>query len=312
MKKILVTGGYGFVGGRLVRALSAQYKVIVSTRNLLSDEQRLQHGDVEQVIHSSLLTAGAFPTDCDIVIHLAALNEKDSVTQPSEAIRVNIDETRMILEQAIQNKVRHFIFFSTAHIYGSPLQGTITEETLPVPVHPYAITHKAAEDYVIAANNAGKIAGTVIRLSNSFGAPVLPTVNRWTLLVNDLCRQAIEKKKLVLLSNGCQYRDFVCLNDVENAIQQIVAQTPTGIYDLGSGKAVRVIDVAEQIASVYEELFSEKINIELPKESIPSEEPLLYYSVEKIKAAGISIANNVKKEIKDMLLFCKQHFNYTG
>lgn len=312
MKKILVTGGYGFVGGRLVRALSAQHKIIVSTRNLLSDEQRLQHGNVEQVIHESLLTEGTFPKDCDTVIHLAALNEKDSLTQPSEALRVNTDETRMILVQAIQNTVRHFIFFSTAHIYGSPLQGTITEETLPVPVHPYAITHKAAEDYVIAANNAGKISGTVIRLSNSFGAPVLPTVNRWTLLVNDLCRQAIEKKKLVLFSNGCQYRDFVCLADVENAIEQIVSQSPTGIYNLGSGKAVRVIDMAEQIASVYEELFGEKITIELPGESIPSEEPALYYSVEKLKALGISISNDVKKEIKDMLLFCKQHFNYTG
>ena len=312
MKKILVTGGYGFVGGRLVRSLSAENKIVVSTRNLLSDEQRLLHGDVEQVVHSSLFTSNTFPKDCDTVIHLAALNEKDCVTQPSEAIRVNIDETRIVLEQAIQSGVKHFIFFSTAHIYGSPLQGNITEETLPVPVHPYAITHKAAEDYVIAANNAGRIKGTVIRLSNSFGAPVLPTVNRWTLLANDLCRQAIEKRKLVLLSNGCQYRDFVCLNDAENAIRQIVAQTPTGIYNLGSGKAVRVIDMAKEIAGVYEELFSEKINIVLPEDSVPSEEPLLHYSVNKLKALGIAIANKTQQELKELLLFCKQHFNYTG
>jgi len=280
----------------------------------LNNEDRLKHGDVEQVLHENLLEADEFPEHCDTVIHLAALNEKDCVKLPSEAIRVNIDETRIILENAISKKVRHFIFFSTAHIYGSPLKGDISETTMPVPIHPYAITHKAAEDYVIAANNAKTIAGTVIRLSNALGAPVLPTVNRWTLLVNDLCRQAIEKKKLTLLSNGCQYRDFICLTDVEAAMHKILAEShaPTGIFNLGAGIAVPVIEMAKQIVMIYEEMYGEKMDIELPGESGPSDEPQLHYSVEKLKASGITIGNNIKKEIKDMLQFCTQHFKYTG
>ena len=314
MKKILVTGGFGFVGGRLVRKLSAQHSVIVSSRKLLPGDLRLPHGDVEQVLHESLLSKETFPAGCDTVIHLAALNEKDCVSRPSEAIRVNIDETRMILENAIGNGVQQFIFFSTAHIYGSPLQGNINEQTLPVPVHPYAITHKAAEDFVMAASQAGRIKGMVIRLSNAFGAPVLPSVNRWTLLVNDLCRQAIETKKLTLFSNGCQYRDFVCLTDVETAISQMVnrADIPTGIFNLGSGNAISVMEMAKAIGLVYEELFGEKITIQLPEGSRSTTEPSLHYMIDRLNEWGIAMQNDIKNEIGNMLLFCRQHFKFIG
>ena len=121
-----------------------------------------------------------------------------------------------------QKSVERFIYFSTAHIYGAPLEGTITEKSLPSPVHPYAITHRAAEDYVIAAAKQKRIQGTVLRLSNSFGAPVSPHVNRWTLLANDLCRQAVEKGTITLRSNGCQYRDFICLTDVEEVMAKML------------------------------------------------------------------------------------------
>ena len=92
------------------------------------------------------------------VIHLAALNERDSVKYPSEAIVVNIDETRIILENSIENNVEHFIYFSTAHIYGAPLEGNDYEKNLcPRPVHPYAITHNAAEDYVLHRTSSKRI-----------------------------------------------------------------------------------------------------------------------------------------------------------
>ena len=191
MSRILITGGFGYVGGRLSRRLSEEHEVWVSSRKPVPDDILRLHGQVKRIDHALLLDPATFPASVDVVIHLAALNEIDSVKFPSEAIRVNIDETRMILENSISKKVDQFIYFSTAHIYGAPLEGTITEESLPRPVHPYAITHRAAEDYIVAAVKHNRIKGTVLRLSNSFGAPVSPHVNRWTLLANDLCRQAV-------------------------------------------------------------------------------------------------------------------------
>ena len=140
MSRILITGGLGFVGGRLSRRLSDEHEVLVSSRNHTASEILRLHRNIKFVNHQDLLSAADFPASVDMVIHLAALNEMDSLKFPSEAIRVNVDETRAILEKSIAAHAGQFIYFSTAHIYGSPLSGNITEETIPVPIHPYAIT----------------------------------------------------------------------------------------------------------------------------------------------------------------------------
>ena len=315
-KKILITGGTGFVGGRLAKKLSENYEVIVSSRNILTDENKSLHGIHTSILHSDILIIEKYPKDIFAVIHLAALNEWDCLKYPSEAIRVNIDESRIILENSIAAGVAKFVYFSTAHIYRSPLNGNINEENLPFPAHPYAITHKAAEDYIIAAALQKKIQSVVIRLSNSFGAPVSSAVNRWTLLANDLSKQAVENKKLKLLSNGCQYRDFVCLTDVENCIEKIVNSDSDKfnklVYNLGSGVGLKVIDMATMIIEVYKELFGEIIPMELPENTTPSVEPSLQFSIDRLLKEGVVVKNDFKKELKELLLFCNQNFKYNA
>jgi UDP-glucose 4-epimerase len=247
-----------------------------------------------------------------VVIHLAALNEMDSVKFPSEAIRVNVDETRMILENSMSRGVNRFIYFSTAHVYGSPLTGRITESTLPQPAHPYSITHLAAEEYVVAAAKENRINGIVIRLSNSFGPPVSPDVNRWTLLANDLCRQAVEKRKMVLSSNGCQYRDFICLTDVEDILASMVERKhPLKhiIYNFGSGLPVRVIDMAEIIRQLCVTVLKKNIPLELPPHAKKTEEPRLEFSIDRLLEEGFRINNDVNLELERLLQFCTEHFS---
>jgi UDP-glucose 4-epimerase len=313
MNSVLITGGLGFIGGRLSRKLSENHNVIVSSRKKITPEIVKLYGEIQTIQHDQLLSKDKFPENIDTVIHLAALNELDSVKYPSEAIRVNVDETRMILEASVEKGVKNFIYFSTAHIYGSPLQGTITESTCPVPVHPYAITHKAAEDYVAAASFQKKIKCIVIRLSNAFGAPITSRVNRWTLVANDLCRQAIEKGSLALLSNGCQYRDFVCLTDVENIISEVikngVGRLSHNIYNLGAGKSLRVLDLAKLIASSYNQIFGREIRIELPAGSRETIEPPLHFSVDRLHQEGFTPKNDFDNEIQGLLRFCKTNFS---
>lgn len=312
MKKILITGGLGFVGGRLAKKLAGKFDITVSTRKNIEHGILEQNSQVMHVLHNQILLIDSFPENIDTVIHLAALNEWDCVKHPSEAIKVNIDETRIILENAINTGVKNFIYFSTAHIYGSPLQGIITEQTMPFPVHPYAITHKAAEDYVVAAALQKKIQSIVIRLSNSFGAPQLPSVNRWTLLVNDLCRQAIEKESLTLLSNGCQYRDFICLSDVEEVVYGIISGAVDFrkiIYNLGAGVSMRVIDMANVIASMCTSLFDKNIPVYLPAGAITTEEPAFIFSIERLLSEGCIIKNDVQAELKQLLQFCDLNFS---
>jgi UDP-glucose 4-epimerase len=311
MSKVLITGGLGFVGGRLAKKLSGDHQVIVTSRSIPTQTVLQQHGDVSCIEHKLLLSKETFPQHIDTVIHLAALNEWDCVKFPSEAIRVNIDETRIVLENSIAAGAKRFIYFSTAHVYGSPLQGEITENSLPVPAHPYAITHKAAEDYVVAAALQKKIQATVIRLSNSFGAPVLATVNRWTLLVNDLARQAIETGKLALNSNGCQFRDFVCLQDVENVLHTMVTGNngPAQIiYNLGAGASMRVLDMANRVATIYTQLTGKPIHVTLPAGVLPTQESALHFNIGRLLNEGFCIENAIDDELKRLIIFCRDHF----
>jgi UDP-glucose 4-epimerase len=311
MSRILITGGLGFVGGRIAKRLAENHEVIVSSRKVPSSEILAQHGNINFINHADLLNADHFPKEVEWVIHLAALNEWDCVKYPSEAIAVNIDQTRIILENSIKRNVEHFIYFSTAHIYGSPLQGNITEESLPSPAHPYAITHKAAEDYVLASGRQHAINPVVIRLSNSFGAPVLPTVNRWTLLANDLCRQAVEKGSMHLNSNGCQYRDFICLEDVESVIERmiLIKKLKHTIYNLGSGIGVRVIDLANLISKTAITVLKKNIPVRRPVDVIDSVEQKLDFSIARLIGEGFTISNDVNLELERLLQFCSDNFS---
>lgn len=315
MSRILITGGLGYVGGRLSRRLSEEHEVWVSSRKPVPEHILRLHGNVRRIDHALLLDLSTFPTSFDAVIHLAAMNEIDSVKFPSETIRVNIDETRIILENSISKKVNQFIYFSTAHIYGAPLEGTITEETLPCPVHPYAITHRAAEDYIIAASKNKSIQGTVLRLSNSFGAPISSHVNRWTLLANELCRQAVEKGTITLRSNGCQHRDFICLADVEEVIARMLINPGSPryiIYNIGSGISMRVIDMADAIIQSAVTVLKKNISLVMPADCIPADEPALNFSIDRLLSEGFHIQNDLQIELERLLQFCAEHFTLVG
>ncbi|MDQ3847002.1 MAG: SDR family oxidoreductase, partial [Bacteroidota bacterium] len=241
-----------------------------------------------------------------------ALNEIDSIKKPLEAIKVNIAESYRLISNAIAAKVKKFIFFSTAHVYCSPLKGIITESCLPRPLHPYANTHKAAEDFVLAARDMGQIDSIVLRLSNSFGVPAYPTADRWTLLVNDLCRQAILEKQLVLKSTGKQKRDFICLSDVVSAVRHLIKldkhSSLDGVFNLGGGNSMRVIDMAYLVKRRYETLFNKEIQLIAPDSNGTSEnDEELNFKISKLVSTGWEPTGNIEKEIDDTLSFCNKY-----
>lgn len=315
---ILITGGLGYIGGRLANHLAGQpgYKVTVTTRKNISETISYQIPSHIQIIH------GVSPSSMeeaigktDIVIHLAALNEIDSLKRPLEAIQVNVLESFIVLESAIKHKVKKFIYFSTAHVYGAPLRGVITEKIIPRPVHPYALTHHAFEDFVTAARDNKKIDALVLRLSNSFGRPSFLSADRWTLLVNDLCREAITKNQMTMKTAGLQQRDFICLLDVCRAVQYFIETANEkcldGVFNLGGNNAMPVIEMANLIKERVRVLFDKEIMLSAPKASTAEmqEDYLLQYDISKLLSTGFSLKNNIIDEIDNMLLFCNSHFN---
>jgi UDP-glucose 4-epimerase len=313
--RILITGGMGFVGGRLVQLLAqgGRHEVCVATRNPAAGAVAWLPR-AAQVHFINWSSAGELRTLCegfDIVAHLAGVNAPDSAADPAMAYEFNVVATARLVQAAIQAGVRRMLYLSTAHVYGSPLQGEIDECLCPFPVHPYAISHRAAEDVVRAAHAAGKLEGVVVRVSNAFGAPAHVAANCWMLLVNDLCRQAVLDQQLVLTSSGQQFRDFVPMQFTCAALAHLL-EAPTaalkdGLFNLGGNWSARVLDVAERIASLAENVLGCKLNLHrLPDETGSAPEPL-HYDTARLRASGFSMDAQacIDAEILQLLEFCK-------
>jgi UDP-glucose 4-epimerase len=311
---ILVTGGLGYVGGRVARHLadSSGYHLKIASRRATPAPQWLGRGEVVQVDmldHDSLAAACEGVTR---VVHFAALNEIDSAADPEQALVVNGQGTVKLLRAAIAAGVERFIYFSTAHVYASPLAGRLDETTLARPQHPYAITHRTAEDFVLAARDKREIQGIVVRLSNGFGAPERAEVNRWTLLVNDLCKQAVVDRKLVLRSSGIQLRDFVTLTDVGRAVQHLLTlpheQCEDGLFNLGGETAVSILDIAQRIALRCKAVLGFEPELLRPAPQAGELAMPLDYRIDKLKQTGFSLTSNIDEEIDGTLKICHQAF----
>jgi UDP-glucose 4-epimerase len=316
-RDILITGGLGYVGGRVAQHLGAVpgLKLRLTSRTPpAASPAWLANGRVV-AWHLGSPDVAPLLEGVDTVVHFAALNEIDSARDPVQALQVNGTETVRLLLAAQQAGVRRFIYFSTAHVYGAPLVGNIDERTLPRPVHPYAISHKVAEDFVLAQHDQGKIEGVVFRLSNGFGAPINPDVNRWTLIANDLCRQAVTGRKLVLKSSGLQRRDFVTLDDVARCVERFIdlpkAQLQDGLFNLGGDCVLSMYEMATVIARRCEAILGYLPPIERPSPAPGEAAPDLHYDIRKLQRTGFALAGRVEDEIDATLQLCKQAFGTT-
>jgi UDP-glucose 4-epimerase len=313
--KVLITGASGYIGGRLVQALAEEprFHLRLGTRQPLTIRPAWL-GEAE-IVSLDLLSQEDLNSACRgvrYVIHLAALNEIESLANPEEALLINGLGSLKLLEAAKRAGVERFIYFSTAHVYGAPLVGIIAEESLARPNHPYAITHKVAEDFVLAAHDKKDIQGIALRLSNGFGAPASVNVNRWTLIVNDLCRQAVTTGKLVLKSSGLQWRDFITLTDVARSVQHLLnlpaSACQDGLFNLGGECSLQIINLAQRIANRASRFLGFTPPIQRPEPGPTESFQPLEYRVDKFRSTGFTLCRNIDEEIDATLHFCKEVF----
>jgi len=315
IEKVLVTGGHGYLGGRIARALARhpEYTVFITTRT--GDCPPCPWISPSRCLKMDLLEDSEVREACegmDSIIHLAAMDEHESAADPLKALLVNGAGAMRLVDAAAAAGSERVIYFSTAHVYRSPLTGTITEETLPRPTHPYAITHRVAEDYVLAAREKGLLEGLVVRLSNGIGAPVRPEVDRWSLVGNDLCLQAAVNHALQLKTPGLQERDFIPISDIARGVEHLLSLDPSrtgdGLFNLGGECSMTIRALARLIGERCETVlgFSPALHIP-PARDGPREEPLVY-SIEKLKATGFRLEGSLEDEIDATLAFCREHF----
>lgn len=310
---ILVTGGLGYLGGRISAGLRQMgFNVFCGTRR-----ERIERPAWAPDLHVRHLNWGSHESlvsackGVDCIVHLASVNEIRSERDPINCLQENVNNIIRILDAAIASDVKRFIYFSTAHVYGNPLVGRIDEKTLPFPRHPYAISHRMAEDFVLAAHSRRQIDGIVIRLSNGFGYPLTNEIDRWTLLVNDLCRQLAEKNQMRLKGSGQQVRDFITITDIIRAVRHIIDRkdfsNEDGLFNLGGNTTLSVMEMAERIRERWG-LLTGKFPKIITMGEYAQCETTLDYRTDKILATGFEPIGNFEEELDGTLRFCRNSF----
>jgi len=319
--KILIVGGLSYLGGRIAEYLKNNHpdvEVLLTSR----DTRKVlpAWSKAFDVLRVDLLDEETI-ADCmngrgiDAVIHLAALQEADSMRDPELALDVNVKGTYRLLKHARQQEIKRFVYISTIHVYGNVTGPVITEETPTRPHHPYASTHRAAEDVVNFFHRYHGVETLILRLSNGYGYPADRDIARWNLVFNDLCRQVVTTGKIVLKSSGRQYRNFVPIHDIARAIAHFLFKVSEpwggGLYNLGGEEPMTILEVAEKIAAVYQRKYN-KDRVEILAQPDASSKPVpppAKYCIDKILCAGFLLQGDMNREIIKTMELCEGFLN---
>lgn len=304
---VLITGASGYVGARLAAHLTRSGRTLrLASRRPLNAAWAFgaETVTIDWDDDASLRAACA---GCTQVLHLAGLADAQCAADPALALQVNAGYTARLLEAAVAARAQAFVLFSTAHVYGAALTGHVDETLLPKPRHPYGISNRAAEDFVLAAQASGRIGGLALRLSNAVGAPAHAGHDRWGLLVNDLCLAAAQDRPLVLRSPGLVERDFIALADVEAALDHLLAlPAPAwgeGLFNLGSGRSMTVAAMADLVhaRAVAKGLAAPLVR---PEPGAGEQAQAFHFDIGRLAATGFAPRADLAAAIDETLDFC--------
>ena len=214
---VLLTGGFGNLGGRVASALHDHryWDIRLASRSHASAPA---WAPLAEVIQLDVLDNTEVARSCKGCIrrNTSGGTQRQARQRKTRGWRKQFRAVARKLSStpALENNVQRFIFMSTAHVYGSPLQGVITESTPLTNQHPYATSHISGERAVAEHHDKARFLGIRLRCANGFGYPMNPEVDIWHTLVYDLCKQVVATHKMILRSSGLQQRNFIAVSDI--------------------------------------------------------------------------------------------------
>jgi len=253
MKKVVVTGGAGFIGSHLAEALVIKgYHVVIldnfSTGRMdnIKDFKDSPHLKVETIDITDFSAVSRAFEDTTFIFHLAALADiVPSIQEPLKYHHANVNGTITVLEAARKAGVEKFIYAASYSCYGLP-DIFPTPETAPIkPMYPYALTKYIGEQYCMHWNQTYDLPCISLRLSNVYG-PRSRTSGAYGAVFGVFLAQKLAGKPFTVVGDGKQTRDFTYVTDVVDAFIKAAESDKRGeIFNVGSGGTYSVNRLVE-------------------------------------------------------------------
>jgi UDP-glucose 4-epimerase len=252
-RRVLVTGGAGFVGRNLVARLLRENAVVTVLDDLFTGRRENLPPSGFEFVEGSVcdpplverLVAGS-----DIVIHAAARNIVVSTRDPREDFATNIGGTLNVLLAARAAQVRRIVYTSSTSVYGNPRYLPVNEDDHLSLLTPYAVSKLAGENYCTAFYESYGLPTTAVRYSNIYG-PGQDPANPYCGVVAKFTEALLEHRPPLIHGDGNQTRDFTYVDDaVEATLLAATSQRSIGeVFNVGTGVETRVNDLARMLAA---------------------------------------------------------------
>jgi dTDP-glucose 4,6-dehydratase len=262
-KKILVTGGLGFIGSHLIKMLLTKKYNILNIDKITYASQKLNIKNKNYSFHKidlcnyKSLKNKICSYKPNIIINCAAETHVDrSIDNPKNFINSNIIGTFNILEILKNLKTMKYIHISTDEVFGSINKGKFNEKSNYKPNSPYAASKASSDHLVRAYGSTYGINFCITNCTNNYGPYQYPEK-----LIPVVINKCIKKEKIPVYGDGKNIRDWIYVKDHCNALLKIIKSGKKGkTYLLGGNNELSNIEIVNQICEMYDKITKNKNN----------------------------------------------------
>ena len=260
-KKVIISGGAGFIGSHLFERLGNENNIIIidnfndyysgKEHNIVEVKESLKNPDSLTLIRGNLSDESILRNidgEIDIIFHLAAqAGVRYSLNNSAEVSENNIISTVNLLEFAVKKNIKKFVFASSSSVYGNPLYTPVDEGHLKKPISPYAVSKLCGEYYSDYYFREQGVKTTSLRFYTVYGPRGRPD-----MAIRKFFEKMMRNEEIIIYGDGEQLRDFTYVSDiVDGLILAAEKKESIGqVFNLGYSKPITVNDLISKMYQI--------------------------------------------------------------